>query len=88
LSSSLIKIGIVNGMWQVWIISSPNILAGKPIVKNTRLSVSFLLGLLSKGWTEQQILENYPQLTLEGLRAAIAYAQEALEEEVFLEIAR
>ncbi|MGL4608517.1 MAG: DUF433 domain-containing protein [Trueperaceae bacterium] len=75
-------------MWQTWITSNPSVLAGKPIVRYTRLSVSFLLGLLAQGWTEAQILENYPQLTREGLRAAIAYAQETVEEEVMLEISR
>ncbi len=75
-------------MWQTWITSNPNVLAGKPIIKHTRLSVGFLFGLLAQGWTEVQILENYPQLSREGLRAAIAYAQEALEEEVFLELSR
>ncbi len=62
-------------MWQTWIISNPNVLAEKPIVKHTRLSVSFLLDLLSQGWTEAQILENYPQLSREGLHAAIAHTQ-------------
>jgi uncharacterized protein (DUF433 family) len=77
-----------NLMWQEWITTNQSVLAGKPVVKGTRLSVSFLLGLLSQGWTETQILENYPQLSREGLRAAIAYAQEVVEEEVMLEISR
>jgi uncharacterized protein (DUF433 family) len=77
-----------NLMWQEWITTNQSVLAGKPVVKGTRLSVSFLLGLLSRGWTETQILENYPQLSREGLRAAIAYAQEVVEEEVMLEISR
>lgn len=75
-------------MWQTWITTNPSVLAGKPVVKNTRLSVSFLLGLLAEGWTEAQILDNYPQLSREGLRAALAYAQQTVDEEVMLEIAR
>ena len=39
------------------------------MVKGTRLSVEFILGLFAEGWTEQQILENYPTLTKERLRA-------------------
>jgi uncharacterized protein (DUF433 family) len=46
-------------MWQTWITTNPNVLAGKPIVKGTRLLVSFLLGLFAQGWTEAQILENF-----------------------------
>jgi uncharacterized protein (DUF433 family) len=56
--------------WQV-IHSDPEILNGKPVVKGTRLSVEFLLGLFAAGWTEQQVLENYPTLTPEALRAVL-----------------
>jgi uncharacterized protein (DUF433 family) len=46
-----------------------NILAGKPVIKGTRLSVVFLPDLLGAGWTEQQVLENYPSLKPEHLQA-------------------
>jgi len=55
--------------WRKHIHSNPEILLGKPVVKGTRLSVEFILGLFAEGWTEQQILENYPTLTKERLRA-------------------
>ena len=54
--------------WKKYIHSDPEILLGKPVVKGTRLSVEFILGLFAEGWTEQQILENYPTLTKERLR--------------------
>ncbi|HKV84180.1 MAG TPA: DUF433 domain-containing protein [Ktedonobacterales bacterium] len=60
--------------WRPYIHADPNILVGKPVVKGTRLAVDFILSLLANGWTEQQILENYPSLTEESLRAVIAYA--------------
>jgi uncharacterized protein (DUF433 family) len=75
-------------MWQGWITSDPNVLSGKAVVKGTRLAVSFLLGLLAQGWTEEQILDNYPQLPREGLRAAIRYAQDSVDEALFLEVSR
>ncbi|MDQ2096145.1 MAG: DUF433 domain-containing protein [Tychonema bourrellyi B0820] len=50
----------------------------KPAVPETRLSVEFLLGLFAAGWTEQQVLEKYPALTLEKLRAALATADSGL----------
>ncbi|MGJ3244493.1 MAG: DUF433 domain-containing protein [Elainellaceae cyanobacterium] len=62
--------------WQNHIHSDPNILLGKPVVKGTRLSVEFLLGLFAAGWNEDQILENYPTLTPESLRAVFAFAAE------------
>ncbi len=70
--------------WQDHIHSDPKILVGKPVVKGTRLSVVFILGLFSNGWTEQQVLENYPQLTKESLRAVFAYVQECMEDEIVI----
>lgn len=67
--------------WRKFIHSDPGILLGKPVVKGTRLSVEFILGLFSEGWTEQQILENYPTLTKESLRAVFAFATECMREE-------
>ncbi|MCR4316676.1 MAG: DUF433 domain-containing protein [Planctomycetes bacterium] len=60
--------------WQQYIHSDPDILVGKPVVKGIRLAVDFILGLLSAGWTEKQILENYPTLTRESLQAIYAFA--------------
>lgn len=64
--------------WRDYIHADPHILAGKPVVKGTRLSVEFLLGLFAGGWTEEMVLENYPQLTREGLRSVFAYASERI----------
>ncbi|RCJ34565.1 hypothetical protein A6769_21775 [Nostoc punctiforme NIES-2108] len=62
--------------WKQYIHSDPKILLGKPTVKGTRLSIEFLLGLFAAGWTEQQVLENYPTLTSEALRAVFAFTAE------------
>src|SRR5206468_8431054 len=59
----------------------PEILLGKPVVKGTRLSVDFLLGLLAQGWSEAEILRNYPGLQREDLLACWGYASEVLREE-------
>ena len=67
--------------WRHHIHSDPSILAGKPVVRGTRLSVEFLLGLMADGWTERQILENYPQLSVETLRATFAFAAECTRDE-------
>lgn len=61
--------------WHVYIHSDPDILLGKPVVKGTRLAVDFLLGLFAAGWTPEQILDNYPTLTPEALRAVFAGAK-------------
>jgi uncharacterized protein (DUF433 family) len=67
--------------WKDSIHSDPAVLMGKPVVKGTRLAVDFILGLLAEGWTEQQILENYPSLTPEVLQAVFAFAAECIQEE-------
>lgn len=51
-------------------------LGGKPVVRDTRLAVEFLLGLFAAGWTEAMVLENYPALTTDSLRAVFGYAAE------------
>lgn len=72
--------------WRLYIHSNPKILLGKPIIKGTRLSVEFILGLFAAGWTEHQVLENYPTLTAEALRAVFAFAAECMREEVLYTI--
>lgn len=58
-----------------------DVLAGKPIIKGTRISVEFILELLANGWSLEKILKNYPQLTKEDILAAIEYSLEILKEE-------
>jgi len=72
--------------WQEYIHSNSNILVGKPVVKGTRLSVEFLLGLFAAGWTETQVLESYPGLTSEGLRAVFAFAADCMRDLSFYAI--
>lgn len=67
--------------WEQHITVDPTILTGKPIVKGTRLAVELVLDLLSNGWSEAQILENYPTLKLEDIRACLGYARWVLEGE-------
>ncbi len=61
--------------WEDYIISDKEVLLGKPTIKGTRISVEHVVGLLAQGWDEQEILENYPRLTKESLRAIFAYIQ-------------
>ncbi len=63
------------------IILNPEILAGKPVIKGTRISVEFILELLSNGWKLENILKNYPQLKKDDILAAINYANRTLKEE-------
>ncbi len=56
------------------IIVDPEILAGKPVIRGTRLAVEFILELLAAGQSERQILANYPGLTREDILACLSYA--------------
>lgn len=50
----------------------PKVLVGKPVIRGTRLSVEFIIGLLADGWTEKDILENYPGVVTEDIKACIS----------------
>ena len=63
------------------IVLDPALLAGKPVVRGTRLSVDFLIGLMADGWTGADILRNYPGLTQDDLTACLAYARDVLRSE-------
>ena len=67
--------------WRDRITIDPKIVAGKPVIKGTRLTVDFILDLLAAGWTYEEILENYPQLEREDITAALKYAAETLKAE-------
>jgi uncharacterized protein (DUF433 family) len=60
--------------WRNYIHSDANILVGKPVVKGTRLSVEFIWGLFAAGWSEDEILESYPTLTGDAVKAVLAFA--------------
>ncbi len=67
--------------WEDRISSDRNIMVGKPTITGTRITVEFILGRLADGWTEKDILENYPRLTPDDLRAVFAFAAERLKDE-------
>ena len=63
------------------IVVDPDILVGKPVVRGTRIAVEHVVGLLAEGWTEQQVLDNYPGLSHEDVLACLQYASELLKSE-------
>ncbi|MCU0544713.1 MAG: DUF433 domain-containing protein [Oscillatoriaceae cyanobacterium Prado104] len=64
--------------WRKLIHQNPKTTTTQPAVPESRLSVEFLLGLFAAGWTQQQVLEKYPELTPEKLRAALVTADSQL----------
>jgi uncharacterized protein (DUF433 family) len=67
--------------WQDHITIDPNVLVGKPVIKGTRISVEFVVDLLGRGWTSEQILREYDHLTQQDIQACLAYASDVLKSE-------
>ncbi|MBC8252905.1 MAG: DUF433 domain-containing protein [Ardenticatenia bacterium] len=67
--------------WQERIVVDPEIVAGKPVVKGTRLAVEFIVELLAQGWPQTEIMRNYSGLTEEDIGACLNYASAVLRAE-------
>jgi uncharacterized protein (DUF433 family) len=63
------------------IVLDPAVLTGKPVIRGTRLSVEFVIGLLADGWSEADILHNYPGITHDDIAACLGYARDILRSE-------
>jgi uncharacterized protein (DUF433 family) len=62
---------------------APDVLAGKPVIRGTRLSVEFMIGLMAEGWSEPDILANYPDIAHDDIIACLAYARDMSSEKVY-----
>jgi uncharacterized protein (DUF433 family) len=60
------------------ITSSPDVMCGKPVIRGTRITVELLLRKLSEGASEADLLQSYPSLQIEDIKAIMAYAAEAV----------
>jgi len=69
------------------IVSNPDVLTGKPVISGTRLSVQFIVGLLAKGVTHEDILNEYPYITEEDIRACLSYASQLLDSSTLIPLA-
>lgn len=65
---------------------NPKIMLGKPVIRGTRITVELILRKLGEGATEAQLLDAYPRLTPEDIRAAMTYAAESLAQEENLQV--
>jgi len=67
--------------WHKRITIDPKILVGKPVIKGTRLAVDFIVELLAQGWSDAEVMRNYPGLRPEDIHACLHYASEVLRAE-------
>lgn len=69
------------------IVVNPKIMVGKPVIKGTRVAVYEIVNRVAQGWTFQEILEDFPRITEDDIKAALMYAGKLVEgEEIFPEI--
>ena len=68
--------------WRDYIVSTPDVLRGKPRIKETRIPVSLILGYLAAGSTQEEIMREFPDLKKEQIAACLDYARELSEFEV------
>jgi uncharacterized protein (DUF433 family) len=67
--------------WHERIAIDPKVLVGKPVVKGTRIAVELVIDLLARGYSKEQILEQYDHITVDDIQACLAYASETLRSE-------
>jgi uncharacterized protein (DUF433 family) len=60
---------------------NPQVMLGKPVISGTRITVELVLRKLSEGATESDLLDDYPHLTVDDIRAAIRYAADVVAHE-------
>jgi uncharacterized protein (DUF433 family) len=65
------------------IAADPKLCGGKPCIKGTRIYVSIILDALAEGLTPEEIIDHYPSLQVEDIRAAVAYGAELAQENVW-----
>ena len=73
-------------MFMTRITANKEILGGKPVIKGTRISVEFILNLLASGATEDEIIQDYPHLSKDDIRACLEYAAHALKDEILVDL--
>ena len=62
----------------------PDVMQGKPVIRGTRITVDLILRKLAEGATESDILDAYPHLSIEDVRAALTYAADTVSHETIL----
>ena len=69
--------------WRDHIEARADVMGGKPVVRDTRIPVELILDWFAAGWPEETVLENYPRLTPDALKAVFAFAREVVAEQLY-----
>lgn len=68
--------------WRSRITSNPDVMGGEPVIKNTRVTVSVIVGSIADGMKTEELLDAYPQITEEDVRACLKYAAESAQDDI------
>jgi uncharacterized protein (DUF433 family) len=74
-------------LWKERVVIDPKIHHGDPCIKGTRIPISMIVGSLADGQSVKEVIDAYPQLTKDDVRAALQYAAEILRYDVILPVA-
>jgi uncharacterized protein (DUF433 family) len=66
--------------WRERIVTNPDVMVGKPVIKGTRITMEFIIDLLANSWSHEQILQNYPHITNDDIIACLQYAHEMVKD--------
>ena len=70
-------------LWENRIVTNAEILAGKPVIAGTRISVELILDCLASGWSVAEFIKNYPHVSREDIWAALAFAANVIRQKPF-----
>jgi uncharacterized protein (DUF433 family) len=71
-------------LWENRIVTNAEILAGKPVIAGTRISVELILDCLASGWSVAEFIENYPHVSREDVLAALGFAADVMRIQPFV----
>ncbi len=71
-------------LWRDRIVTNPDILAGKPVIAKTRISVELILDCLASGWSVAEFIENYPHVSQQDVLAALGFAADVIRQKPFV----
>lgn len=73
-------------LWENRIVTNAEILAGKPVIAGTRISVELILDCLASGWSVAEFIENYPHVSQEDVLAALGFAADVMRVKSFITV--
>ena len=73
-------------LWENRIVTNAEILAGKPVIAGTRISVELILDCLASGWSVAEFIENYPHVSREDVLAALGFAADVIRQKPFVTV--